>query len=117
MNNYGFKKTINDLSGQQFGLWTVIKLAGRNKKREAQWLCRCQCGTERVISTYDLKHGRTYGCIKCAHDEGRAGNHTQFNAASNLDKVMASVERLCVHGIPLHDVLVRLQEERDKLNT
>jgi hypothetical protein len=113
MNNYGFKPTIKDLSGQKFGLWTVVKLAGRNGKREAQWLCRCQCGTERVISSYDLKHGRTHGCIKCAHKEGRAGH--RFNAKGSLDRAIAAVQNLVNNGYPLDDMLIRLNEERNKL--
>ena len=113
MNRYGFKPTINDLSGQQFGLWTVVKMAARGKKRETQWLCRCQCGTERVISTYDLQHGRTHGCIKCAYKEGRAGH--RFNAKGSLDRAIAAVQSLVNNGYALDDILARLNEERDKL--
>lgn len=113
MNNYGFKSTINDLTGKQFGLWTVVKLARRNNKREAQWLCRCQCGTERVIPTYDLKHGRTHGCIKCAHKEGRAG--FQLNVNALFGRAIANVQSLIDKGYPLDDILVRLNEERNKL--
>ena len=113
MNNYGFKKTINDITGQQFGLWTVVKLAPRNKRRDEQWLCRCQCGTERVITTYDLKHGRTKGRIRCAHIEGRAAK--PFNAIASLNHAIEIVERINRNGIHLDDVLTRLYEERDKL--
>lgn len=113
MNKYGFKPAIKDLSGQQFGLWTVVKLAGRNKKRESQWLCRCQCGTERVISSYDLKHNRTNGCIKCAHKEGRAGK--RFNAKGSFDRAIEAVQSLVNNGYPFDDFLVRLNEECEKL--
>lgn len=113
MKKYGFKTLIEDLSGQKFGLWTVVKLAGRNKKREVQWLCRCQCGTERVITAYNLKHGRTGGCIKCAHKEGRSGR--PFNAAYSLDAALAAVQRLVDNGYPFSDMLERLNDERKKL--
>jgi len=113
MNNYGFKKTFNDLSGKVFGLWTVVRLAPRNKKREEQWLCRCRCGTERVIATYDLKHGRTYGCIKCAAKEGRIGH--KFNPKKYLDRAVAAIRTLVNNGYPFNDVLERLDMERNKI--
>ena len=43
---------INDLTGQKFGEWTAIEYRGK-----ARWLCRCSCGTERVIRSYDLRQG------------------------------------------------------------
>ena len=43
---------IKDLTGQKFGEWTAIEYRGK-----ARWLCRCSCGTERVIRSYDLRQG------------------------------------------------------------
>jgi len=45
--------------GQTFGLWTVI---GHIHKRTQKALCRCQCGTERIILKYDLLVGKTTSC-------------------------------------------------------
>lgn len=42
-----------DLSGKKFGRWTAISYAG--PKDGATWLCRCDCGTERVIRATNLK--------------------------------------------------------------
>ena len=39
---------FKSLVGKKFGAWTVIKYADKNK----QWLCRCECGVEKVV---DLK--------------------------------------------------------------
>lgn len=113
MNNYGFKPTIKNLSGKQFGLWTVVKLATRNKKRELIWLCRCKCGTERLISTYNLEHGKTHGCIKCAHKEGGAGR--KFNAKGSFERAIAAVQSLVNNGYPLDDVLKKLNEEQKQV--
>lgn len=47
----------NDLAGQRFGRWTVI---GRAEKRK--WLCRCDCGIERLVYEYNLKNGKSLSC-------------------------------------------------------
>lgn len=39
------------LVGKQVGTWTIIKYTGRNKYKSRQWLCRCECGSERLFLT------------------------------------------------------------------
>lgn len=53
---------FEDLSGKVFGYWTVVKRAENNKSGSAQWLCRCECGVERVIRAQALKNGTTKSC-------------------------------------------------------
>lgn len=48
---------IEDLKGKKFGEWEPIKYIGN-----CRWLCRCSCGVERSIRTYDLKHGKSKSC-------------------------------------------------------
>ena len=38
-----------DLTGQRFGRLVVIREAGRAKDGHVLWLCRCDCGREKVI--------------------------------------------------------------------
>ena len=49
----------HDLTGQQFGLWAVLKKVGSNPTR---YLCRCQCGKEQVIPYTNLAYGKTKSC-------------------------------------------------------
>jgi hypothetical protein len=51
-----------DLTGQVFGRWTVLCFFGIGKHRQAVWLCRCDCGKERVIRGGDLRSGDTQSC-------------------------------------------------------
>jgi hypothetical protein len=55
---------VIDHTRQTFGLWTVLERAQSNGKR-AQWLCRCTCGTERVVDGGNLRGGysKSCGCI------------------------------------------------------
>ena len=52
---------LQDLTGQRFGLWTVV---GPCEKRYGQvcWYCRCHCGTEGWVEENSLKGGRTTNC-------------------------------------------------------
>ena len=58
--------TTKDLTGQQFGELTVIKRAGSNQHNVALWLCKCSCGTEKIIPSATLIKGvsKSCGCIK-----------------------------------------------------
>ena len=51
-----------DLTGQTFGRWTVLETAGRNKLGQDQYLCRCECGTERVVAGPRLRNGTSKSC-------------------------------------------------------
>ena len=51
-----------NLVGQQFGKWTVLQRVENTKAGKAQWLCRCECGTERIHDTNTLTSGRTKSC-------------------------------------------------------
>lgn len=53
---------IIDLIGEKFGKLEVIKKEKSNHKRKtSMWLCRCECGNTKIISSHDLKHG-TISC-------------------------------------------------------
>lgn len=63
-----------DLTGQQFGLWTVIcKAEPPEKNRQPYqqwWLCRCACGKEAVRKGAQLRYAQKKGvlqsCNSCA---------------------------------------------------
>lgn len=52
--------------GARYGRWLVIQPATANKYCQKQWICRCDCGNERVIAQGDLRRGtsRSCGCLK-----------------------------------------------------
>ena len=51
-----------DLSGQKFGRLTVVEYAGKNKYNRTQWLCRCDCGNDKIVSSNSLNSGKTKSC-------------------------------------------------------
>ncbi len=52
-----------DLSGLRQGKLTVLKRV-ENKGKDVMWLCRCECGKEKEISTTSIRHQnrQTCGC-------------------------------------------------------
>ena len=50
----------------KFGKLTVINRIGSNKHHTALWLCKCECGTEKIIPSGPLLKGESNscGCLK-----------------------------------------------------
>lgn len=58
-----------NLEGVKRGRLTIIKEAERSKTNKTRWLCKCECGNEKIIPTSDLRHGnvRSCGCLAKEH--------------------------------------------------
>lgn len=52
----------NRLIGQRFGHLTVLKDTGRRLHRSIIWLCKCDCGREKEITSNNLKSGKVNTC-------------------------------------------------------
>lgn len=50
-----------NLIGCEFGRWKVIDYAGPGGSC-AMWLCRCQCGSEKSVTSSSLLNGRSKSC-------------------------------------------------------
>ena len=53
---------VKDLTGQQFDMLFVIERAGSNKRGRATWLCKCECGNEKIILGSSLIQRKTKSC-------------------------------------------------------
>ena len=54
-----------DLIGKRFGMLTVIRYEHTNEKYRSYFLCRCDCGNEKIISRSNLisKRSKSCGCV------------------------------------------------------
>lgn len=63
-----------EMVGKKFGKWLVLGratlLQSKNKTR-SEWICVCECGTEKVCDGYYLRKGKTKSCGCGAIEESR----------------------------------------------
>lgn len=57
---------VKDLTGKKFGRLTVIKRVEDHITSgghpQPQWLCKCDCGTEKIVLGLRLRSGTTKSC-------------------------------------------------------
>ena len=53
--------TVQNLTGQRFGLWTVVG-PYEIRNGHAYWYCRCDCGAEKWVRAGSLKGGNSISC-------------------------------------------------------
>ena len=63
MENHSF----NEITGKQFGDWTVLAFSHKNSSYSKFYICRCVCGTEKPISKSELISNRAKCCRSCAN--------------------------------------------------
>ena len=64
-----------DLTGRRFGKWTVVGRSPNGVGGHAMWLCRCDCGREKIVWGLNLRHGYSSGCQIC---QNRITKHGQW---------------------------------------
>lgn len=52
-------------AGTKFGKWKIVSYEGKQSQRP-MYMCRCDCGTKRLVDGDMLKAGRTKSCGHCA---------------------------------------------------
>lgn len=64
------KSKIKDLTGQKYGLLTVIGLKDTDT-RKTYWICQCECGNVKEVRSDSLLCGtiKSCGCLKRAQDK------------------------------------------------
>lgn len=58
---------VSDLLNQRFGRLFVVSQSGRDKWGQALWLCKCDCGNERIVTGGNLRtrgEKNSCGCSK-----------------------------------------------------
>ena len=63
---WGSVGKLIDITGQRFGFWVVLKLGAKNTKNQTQWLCKCECGNEKLVTSNSLRTGNSTSC-GCNH--------------------------------------------------
>lgn len=70
-------RPITDMIGRTFGRWTVVKMVAHVPYQKVSWLCRCECGAEKVVRVDQLTRGvsKSCGCLAREITRERARKH------------------------------------------
>ena len=82
-------KNIPDIVGNRYGRWTVIGNAGKCQSGEKKILCRCDCGTEKVLRRSSVTSGNSKSCGCYASEENQKRDFARVlpnKALSNLGR-------------------------------
>ena len=85
-----------DLTGKTFTRWTVLKRAG-HQGAKITWLCRCSCGTEKIVPGDGLRNGTSKSCGCYHHDELISRNTTHSMSNSREFKSWAQAINRCLN--------------------
>jgi hypothetical protein len=94
---------IEDLTGRRFGILTALSYEGR-KGRNAAWLVKCDCGTEKVVKSTNLKRSDSCGCLARQQMSARTSTHglTRPGQHHPLYATWDGIKRRC-HGADAHE--------------
>ena len=70
--------------GLKYGRLTVIKYSGRDKRNKHLWLCKCECGNEKVVVSDNLSSGKSNSC-GCLKKEFLYNSGFQFRGIKNRE--------------------------------
>ena len=91
----GFMR-ISDITGRLYGQLTVLGLAEKKtKRRGAMWLCRCSCGTEKVIGGNNLQSGNTKSCGCTRYINSSASRRTHGMSESTEYRIWSLMKARC----------------------
>jgi len=111
--------TTSDLTGNKYGLWTVIKRSKNSNTGKTKFLCICDCGQERDVLSDSLINGKSTSCgcyrnsvtipkmISCSTTHGLS-KHPLFTRWANIigrcyTKTDRAYERYGGRGIQVCD--------------
>lgn len=93
---------FNDLTGKKFGRLLVLKRVEDkiypSGKRGTAYLCKCECGMEKVISSTTLNSGHAKSC-GCLQNEARVKTHTiHGNRKHRLYNIWTDMKQRCTNN-------------------
>lgn len=74
-------KCTKDISGMKFGFLSVLSIDDVKSGKNAYWLCRCDCGKEKIIPGIRLRSGQAKSC-GCVREQKLAERKLPHGVAS-----------------------------------
>ena len=86
---------IKDLTNMRFGRLTAIKIVGKNKYNYSEWLCKCDCGNEKITNVSSLLNGSTKSCGCLQKEMAIKSNSTHKKSTTKLYWVWRAIKQRC----------------------
>ena len=84
-----------DMTGKRFGRYTVLYRVENDKYGNGQWMCKCDCGNQKVVGGSALRKGVTISC-GCYHKDIVARNGTTHGQSkSRLFRIWQCMKARC----------------------
>lgn len=83
--------------GQKFNRLTVIQSYVSDKYGNIQWLCKCDCGNEKVVTSSKLKSGHTKSCGCFSRENGRKQFTTHGMVGTVVYKTWENMKKRCTN--------------------
>lgn len=88
-----------DLTGMRFGRLNVVERAEdayrKNGKPRQRWLCRCDCGKEKIVYGENLTGGKTLSCGCLQKEKASSANSTHRSTNTKLYGVWCAMKQRC----------------------
>ncbi|MEY2500568.1 MAG: hypothetical protein QOI07_902 [Verrucomicrobiota bacterium] len=84
-----------DLSGERYGNWTVLRRGEAAEPRYQEWICRCDCGTERAVKIKLLAGGGSKSCGCRRRVNARSSVVTHGLSATPLYHLWQTMRQRC----------------------
>ena len=84
--------SVIDITGKRFGRLVVLSRAENDRHDIAQWLCRCDCGVEKVVRGASLRSGVILSCGCLCRERHR---HTHDESKTRLFRILQYVKGRC----------------------
>lgn len=86
-------RRLIDLTGQRFGRLTVIERVSNSSRGEPRWMCRCDCGKQRIVYGQNLRAGYVKSCGCLAVE--LATTHGQYG--TRLHRIWTGMKQRCTN--------------------
>lgn len=91
------KRRVHDLTGQKFGLLTVIGIKDTDTKK-TYWVCQCDCGNMKEVRSDSLLCGaiKSCGCLKRKQDKiNLTRNHRHKMSGTRIYQAWQGMKARC----------------------
>lgn len=91
-----------NIVGEKYNNYTVIRRVGTDKFRRAMWECRCDCGSTVIMATQELRARKnTHHCRACGR-LGPAPKLLEYDGEKGTCTYWSAV-----FGVPVHTIYAR----------